>query len=73
MVVNIEILRVIHWERSNLVQNMELRHVLLLVSHMGRLMANLRDIHWDMLLVQDLLLMADYMNMFLTKLSLDIY
>ena len=34
--------RVIHWERSYLVQNIELRQVLLLKSHIDKFLARLR-------------------------------
>ena len=48
------ILSVLHWESSYLVQNMELRKVLMLDAQVGRFMETLRDINWEMILVQDM-------------------
>ena len=41
----IKILGILHWKSSNLVQNLELRHVILLAANMGSLLENLKYIH----------------------------
>ena len=48
------ILSVLHWESSYLVQNMELRKVLMLDAQVGRFMETLRDLNCEMILVQDM-------------------
>ena len=63
-----ENLRCIHRESSYLAHNLELKYFLLLEAQVGRFLENLRDLHWEMFLVQDLerwevLLMAVHMYM----------
>ena len=49
--MEMESLSILHWEISYLVQNMELRKVLMLEVQVGRFMETFRDLNWEMILV----------------------
>ena len=52
--MKMESLSILHWEISYLVQNMELRKVLMLEVQLGRFMETFRDPNWEMILVHDM-------------------